>query len=729
MFFNPCYPEGCIIAKNLQKAILILQVATVLAVFLNIPFFQQIFGFIYLSFVPGALILEILKLDTKSKLGFILISVGVSIAFDMFAGLAVDALLPFFGVSKPLSTFPLMVAIGTILFVLTFVSDRVNRAGEVESFSFPRFSIKRALAALLLFSTPLLAIFGAIYSSTLLLSIMVIVVAALVIISCLTKIVPPQIKPLVVLVIALSILFQIPFLSQHLIGWDIYEEFYAFRSTQINSLWNATLSSPLNEIVAYNGMLSVTVLPTVYSNLLNLNGEFVFRIVYLLFYSLVPLAIYQTYKGSFGTSVAFLSAFYFILFPRFYAEERRQIIGELFFVLIIFLVLNKTISPKKKSLLLIIFAAALAVSHYYIFYIFLSFAIFTWAALTLSKKLPKIRIDPNRLFQPGRLFSSGVMLVILVIGFVWYFYATPTNGNAFLLTAKTLVTGFSSDFTSMQSRGGSVNDFISPNLGTLSLASQVDVIINKIPYVLILIGFIAVVKFRKSLSLNNEYLLMLSACIITFALVFLVPYLAPIFLPQRFFHISLMFLAPVCIFGGLTALELVIKRVKKIKKKTYASLGIICILFVIIFFFKVGIISELTNDAPVNTAISFSRMYTSNDPMMMQSLYSVYSPPEDIDSAIWLSKFAYSNSSIYADEIAQKHVLVAYGMITVDWNHLLSNDTKIGSNSYVYLRFFNVKGLIITNQTATNDICILNQLSSMDKIYSNGKSEISFSGS
>ncbi len=709
--------------KDLLKLILIVQVATFAVVFLNVPVLRAVLGFIYLSFVPGALILDISKLSSKNKLSFILLSIGLSIAFVMFFGALINTLLPLVGIMSPLSTLPLILLIGTALLVMSFAALKRDSSAEENSLPFSHVNLKQFLGVPLLFAIPVLTIFGAIYSNTLLLLVTVALTALLVAVSFVSKIIPTQLKPIVILVIALSVLFQISFMSPHLVGFDIYEEFYAFRVTQANSWWNPALNVSENEIVAYNGMLSLTVLPTVYSNWLNISGEWIFRFIYILFYSLVPLTMYQMYRQPFGKYVAFLAAFYFILFPRFYDEERRQIVGELFLVLLIFLILSPNISLQKKRVLAIVFGAALIVSHYSTFYIFLFCALFAWVMTTF---LRRPRLDGSEA-RAKRIVTSSLLLALLILGISWYTYVTPQLGNGFAQLATTIVRSFTGDFTSLESRGSGVSDFVAPNLGSMSWISQIDAIINKIPYVLIVAGFVAILRKFRGISLQPEYFHMVTVNMLILALVLTVPTLAPAFLPQRFYHISLIFLAPVCILGGAALLKLVMNPFKRIKKKKAIVFRILCIFFIVIFLFKVGFVSEITKDPPSNIALSFTRMQSSTNPAMLMSLYNAYSPEVDVRSAVWLSEFKGSTSSAYADDIARKHVVVAYGMIIVDWYHTLHNDTSIGKDSYAYLRCINVDGIIPDHGSATNGTELLNQLGSTNQVYSNGESAIYYS--
>ena len=53
----------------------------------DIPILRQTVGFIFLAFIPGILILRILKIHNAGIIESLIYSVGLSIAFIYFAGL------------------------------------------------------------------------------------------------------------------------------------------------------------------------------------------------------------------------------------------------------------------------------------------------------------------------------------------------------------------------------------------------------------------------------------------------------------------------------------------------------------------------------------------------------------------------------------------------------------------------------------------------------------------
>ena len=74
---------------------------TDLIIFLKIPILRPILGFLYFTIIPGLLILHILKLNKIEFIKKFVLSVGLSVAFLIFAGLLVNSFYPL--ILKPLS--------------------------------------------------------------------------------------------------------------------------------------------------------------------------------------------------------------------------------------------------------------------------------------------------------------------------------------------------------------------------------------------------------------------------------------------------------------------------------------------------------------------------------------------------------------------------------------------------------------------------------------------------
>src|SRR4030042_118475 len=70
---------------------------------IDIPILRQIIGFVFLTFVPGILILRILKIHNVGIIESLVYSVGLSLAFIMFSGALLNFALSLMGISNPIS--------------------------------------------------------------------------------------------------------------------------------------------------------------------------------------------------------------------------------------------------------------------------------------------------------------------------------------------------------------------------------------------------------------------------------------------------------------------------------------------------------------------------------------------------------------------------------------------------------------------------------------------------
>jgi len=89
----------------------------------DVPFLRQSLPFLFFSMVPGYLLVR--GLDVRPLENFVL-SVALSLALVMFAGLFVNSLYPL--VPKPLSLVPLLVSLNILVIILLCV--RRNAEGD-----------------------------------------------------------------------------------------------------------------------------------------------------------------------------------------------------------------------------------------------------------------------------------------------------------------------------------------------------------------------------------------------------------------------------------------------------------------------------------------------------------------------------------------------------------------------------------------------------------------------
>lgn len=278
---------------NSLVAALFLQFTVLITVFLDIPVARQIICFAYFTFVPGLIIIKLLRLNEFSVLETLLFSVGFSVAFLMLIGLFLNEFLFALGFSNPLSLLPLMITLNIFMLVggvLACLRGESIQLWKVKN------SKKVLLIVLPLIALPILSILGAmwvnIYGNNVLLLLMLVIIPILFVIGIISrKLLPSWFYPLAIVMIAIALLFHSSLISRYWVpfGSDTPGEYTVFKTTENNAHWGQMYGR-------FNSMLSITILPTVYSVLLNLDATYVIKalyppLCYSAFGSVLPVAV------------------------------------------------------------------------------------------------------------------------------------------------------------------------------------------------------------------------------------------------------------------------------------------------------------------------------------------------------------------------------------------------------------------------------------------------------
>lgn len=708
--------------RDSLRLILAAQLAMFLTIGLDIPIARQIVGFVCISFIPGILILRILRLNLKSRVSTFLFSVGLSAAFLMFVGLLVNELYPLFGVLRPLSTIPLTITISGLTLSLFFVCYKQDLA-RTENANPAMKSRTVSSKALFLVFIPLLSVIGALYVNVPILLLMIIVIAALFALSVSSsRLVAAKLYPLVIFAISTALLFHTSLISKHLMGYDVLLEYYVFKLTEIKGYWQPPgIVTYASATATFKSVLSITILPTIYSLLLNIEGELIFKIIYPLVFSLIPVALYRIYERQTGKLVALISTLFFMSSPIvFYGVEplslARQMIGTLFLALSILLLVDKTIAPRKRQVLFLIFGAALVVSHYALSYLYLFYIIFTFI-LTYKRDAKK-------------MLSGESVLLLIAMTFSWYMYVSDSPLRALTNAIQNIYYRFSIDLFNPQARSPWIFSLLSrPASGILGLVHRMLFYIQNL---FIIIGIIELIAKPKKTKFDPEYRLMSILSMFILFLCVAVPNFAPTINLTRFYAITIQFLAPFFVLGGKTVLSWADKAgmifSQKLGKVSYRTLELRLVSVVLIasFLFEVGFVNHVTGGYPNSYSLDLERKKTTNDLTVRIILYENYIPEQDVFSAIWLSKNVDEASKVYADRVSRNHVLTSYALIPRERVRLLSNSTILEHGAYVYLRHLNIVDSVIRTygESFINTSGISSLLNESNKIYSNGDSEI-----
>ena len=338
----------------------------------DIPILRQIVGFLFLTFIPGILILRILRVHNVHIVESLLYSVGLSLAFIMAMGVVANFALPPLGILRPIALLPLLITTTFAILLLclfAYIRDKDfrpssqsgNRASQSTWQSFRDNPAPYLLAVLL----PLLAIMGTsminVYDSNIVIFVLLLTIAIIIGLVAFNKFIPPRVYPLMVFMMALALMYQTTLISDYLVGNDIHQERYWAWLVLENGFWNATAPFPMNSC------LSIVVLAPVHSLFLNMDIIWLFKIIYPFLFALMPLALFRIFSLQIKPQYAFLSVVFFITLPMFtmdMVQLARQQVSELFFALVILLLVDRRLTMLQRTTLVIIFGCGVVVSYY-----------------------------------------------------------------------------------------------------------------------------------------------------------------------------------------------------------------------------------------------------------------------------------------------------------------------------------------------------------------------------
>ena len=711
-------PDESLIKVNIVpfivKVIILFQIFTNILVVIDIPYARQIFGFIYLTFIPGLVFLLAFKLWQGDYLETLLISIGLDIALLLFIGLLVNELLPIFNFNYPLSTEPLLIVLNIFVIASCLIISKIDDK-NILKFSIPSINIKPLVFIMVI---PALSILGDVVvnndGTNKLLFLMLALVALFMSISIINKkFLPNNLYALAIFAITFALIFHTSLITNYLIGWDYQSEYQVFKLVDNRAIWDYSFTSSDVNIAKGYSMLSVTILPTIYSKVAAIDGTTIFKVFYSLLLSLIPLCLYKFYSERMKNKISLLAIFFLISNLTFFSIEgfsATQIVGEFFYVLIFLIILKNNITPSKKWLFFVLFSSALVISYYSLSYILLFFLF-----------LPYFIVSELSTFKILRKYITLEMLLLFfIITFTMYIYS---NSSIQVLNLGTILQqiylNFGKDFFNLAARSATVLS----GLG-LSQASSFLHLVGRIFFYVaeffILIGFAKILLFKNNdedFQIDREYVIFALLNLVILIMCIVIPNFARFFRAERFYQISLLFLAPFFVHGGSIFFKFFLRR-----KNILLTMNLILIVLIPLFLFETGFFYEMTGDSSYSLPLSMYRM----DKV---SLYYRIIDKKEIDAAVWLSdNMNRSNSLVYGDSISTLRVLTSYGMLNGENYRELTNTTKFESNiNYVYLREVNTEeNTIIAENGSWNLSDILPLMKGHSTIYSNGPDKIYF---
>ena len=162
---------------------------------------------------------------------------------------------------------------------------------------------------------------------------------------------PWRLYPGMIFCISTSLVLIFGLRSNYILGVDIHTEYYIFQQTLLYGHWGILLNSPLSSC------LSISILPTIYQLILNINPQYLFKLLYPILFSTSPMIVYILSRKYIGDSSAFLASLFYMSQAYFLSAgfSPRTSMGILFFGLSVMVLFCDELTNFNKHLLFVVF--------------------------------------------------------------------------------------------------------------------------------------------------------------------------------------------------------------------------------------------------------------------------------------------------------------------------------------------------------------------------------------
>lgn len=724
---------------------------------------------IYLLFIPGLLITLSLKIKKLSIWEYLVYIMGLSIGFLIIGGLILNWSLPLVSIKNPLSSIYILALINLFNFIFSLICY-FRKSSFYLNIDFTKISFSRTVLVLFPLIFPLMSIFGATLinnnGENFLSLINIALIAIYITFIFLYKNKFEKFYPYIIFILSLSLLLMSSYRGWHIMGSDILSEFKVFKLTSNNAFWDFNLYRN-----AYNACLSITILPKIFSSLLGISDENIFKVYIQIIFSFVPVTIFLFTKKYIPPFYAFGGVLLYISSPIFNGSmpmHIRQEFALLFFALLVYVLFNNKINTHSRTILSYFFAICMILSHYSTTYVALIVFIITYILSTFIyityRKLGWIYEKFNMKFKNRsdygiRNINLSLIVTMLFFTFLWYSILNP-EANNFVSYSKVTVRNILNVFNDNTRMGqtslvdqfnifyqsknnllllqefldskdlikNSINDDFYPystykdynpilisssnvpshfSLPVIQSVNLITQLVEKLIKLSLLIGIVYLV-FVKFKKRNDKDIITL--CIGGLSLLFLFMTIPRISIDYELLRVYAQ-LQTFLIYPTILGMLFWLKRIKLVIRD-------ILFMFIVITYLlnNSGFIPQvLGNSQPL---IQFNNFGINYDRFMPYDT--------DIRSAKWLEKNRSKYGLIYADISASEKI--KYATDTIIFTKSVIYPSIIERSAYVYLSRANIKKNSVYTKVNGQDIAYtlprIFLQNNKNKLYNNGSSEI-----
>ncbi|WP_324735229.1 DUF2206 domain-containing protein [Thermococcus sp. SY098] len=713
--------------RNILIIVLSIQISFIGAIGLekldiNIPYLRQIIGFIYLTFVPGVLLLGILKIDNIDFVEYILYSVGLSLSFLMLVGIIRI-------IFQQTTNIIITLIILTTFLVFFYVLNNNNNDYHITININTSNIVPTIIKLLILLLLPIISFLGSyllrVYNNNTITLSLFFIISLIPLLVSLSK-QSQKNYPLILWTITFSLTFYSSLSGVFPHVTDNVHEYAFLVST--NKAQNSIEMLHISSALASMG--SVSVLIPLFKNICETEIIWIYRIGVPLLFSFIPPGLYKLfYKINVDKKLSFFSSFFFLsMFISFLwsSVTMKMTLAGLFMLLLILLMFEENINISKKSILNAVFMFSLIISHYGTAYIFLfsSLCLLCFSlifARYLEKKIQTLRI-------------STVMYFVLI--FLWYQHTA--NGYNFKVILDFIIQFL------LTIRKFSRTIFFNEKYSTKLLLGNFPIYFKVLIYLYILMAIFIVTGIIKQgyEDIRKRTFRLSTMLAIPFFIILILPYLPGVtqYEGGRTWYISSFILAPFGISGIAEFFRYLRKVLHLNFNNTLTFIGIFLCIFLL---FNSGFIAEVVwgyNIGPSNE-ISKPRILYKGSIQEKEYFYRNYIFLPEVIGAKW-GKRKIGDKSIYGG-IESIPKLMVSGMTPYFWKigssnifPLVKNQT-LNNDSYLYLSLFSLDtkkiGVIpdklliwatFAEVVNFNNILYTQKHSKINKIYSSDGCEI-----
>ncbi|MCS7231880.1 MAG: DUF2206 domain-containing protein [Elusimicrobiota bacterium] len=690
--------------KKFLKMVALVQFIVLILVFLDFENFmedfrfyivRQIVVFVYLTFIPGLVILRILRMHNLGSAKTLCYSVGLSLAIITFLGLFVNTFYPIFRI-KPITILPLILTFTIVVFLLclgAYIRDKdfYREERNIEIILSPKI--------LFLLFLPFLTILGVFileyYGINFILLTLIIFISFILVFhkSFLNTAI------LAVWVISLSLLLHNSMVSEYIRLSDNVGEIKFITKVINDGHWNPDYPHHLYTMPA------ITLLLPIYVIFTNLNVFIVYKIFVPFLYSIVSIVLFLIYNNyTRNNRIAFLAVFFFISFYEFYTWAgitAKVTLSGLFLSLFLL-----SIFYKENKLISIIFASLIVLSHYGTAYIILFIIIFSYIFAKILK-------------EKNFIINLNLIVFIIIFSIAWYLYTSHGLWFESMINLGSHIITSVFDWIIIPEESY-INKVA---LSKISLSLEILKILIVISGIFLLIGLTGVIiKNRKIDSyelLSLGFVLLLGVLFIGFA--------SGAATPDRIFHLSSYLLSPFVLIGYLSIIGVIKKFIKKFTFETPILIFLIVFLLV-----NVGFISEtLTKDFPgASVVLSKNRLLEKGNLAEKEYIGFIYTTKAEATSIKWLKSYYDANIKVLTDHTGLSK-FAYFGFENASVYRQIVHYLEGKQLSYLYISNFNIREKILSSKTLiysknlSSDTYLINYAKvCYEIIYSNANSAV-----